>query len=478
MNGWIPMRCRLARVGPTLNTWVDWFIPEEMKQSRDMVQAVRMFLFSHLFGPFLGHTISISMLYLQGWQADASWWILFAALSAFWPLALVLRLTGWYLPLSLISIQNLMFCIFWGCYQYGGTSSPILPWLVTVPLLAFFYLPERSTRILVTAQIAVNLALFFGFYSTFGFREGMENHSLVLLGLVSTVCASLYVSGMALYYASIVYSQGELEEEVHQHLETERKLREATGQAQRALMAKSQFLAKMSHELRNPLNAIIGYSEILIEDLGEQDTQETRDLTSIRCAGHRLLGLINELLELARLEAGKVDLRLQELRLGEILEKLSAQFAPAVQANGNQLIVRPAPAALVGDPDLVHRVAEGLLSNAVKFTRNGRITVSVSVQADSWTLSVADTGEGIPQTRLATLFDTFGRDEDETASKYGDEVRLGLPLSHRYCRLMGGRLSVESKVGVGTTATMTLPRTVSRPTETAAPEMVLRPATA
>ncbi|MGH7487267.1 MAG: hypothetical protein ACREMY_16960, partial [bacterium] len=202
------MGTRLTNFTTRLNASVDWFIPEHLKQSRNMLQAVRMFLFSHLFGPLLGHTISLSMLYIGG-QADLSWWILFLAITAFWPFAIVLRLTGWYVPLALISIENLLFCIFWGCYQYGGMTSPIMPWLVTVPLLAFFYLPERSTRIMVTVLIVANLVLFYGVYSTMGFREtAAAPHGLVLLGLVSTLCASVYVSMMALYFASIVYSQG------------------------------------------------------------------------------------------------------------------------------------------------------------------------------------------------------------------------------------------------------------------------------
>ena len=254
---------RLANFVPRLNASVDWFIPAHLKQSRITLQAVRMFLFSHLFGPFLGHTITLSMLFIGG-EADLSWWILFLAISAFWPFAIVLRLTGWYVPLALVSIENLMFCIFWGCYQYGGISSPIMPWLVTVPLLAFFYLPERSTRIIVAILIAVNLALFYAVYSAVGFHEIVATHGLVFLGLVSTLCASAYVSMMALYCANIAFSQGELEQEVQHHQATEQMLRDATGQAQRALLAKSDFLAKMSHELKNPLNAIIGYSEILI----------------------------------------------------------------------------------------------------------------------------------------------------------------------------------------------------------------------
>jgi len=464
------MRIWPANLAPRLNASVDWFIPAQLKQSRDLLQAIRVFVFSHLFGPFLGHTISLSMLYL-GAEADLSWWILFISISAFWVYPIVLRLTGWYTPLALISIQNLMFCIFWGCYQYGGISSPIMPWLVTVPLLGFFYLPERATRITVSALIVANLALFYGVYTAIGFRESVAPHALVVLGLVSTLCASVYVSMMALYFASIVFSQGELEQEIHLHQETERKLRDATSQAQRALLAKSGFLAKMSHELKNPLNAIIGYSEILIEDADGTDSQKRQDLTSIRTAGFRLLGLINDLLELSRLEAGKVGLRSSEFEFADFFEDIASQARPAIIDSGNELLLQRPPAGrIVCDAQKLRRVIEGLLSNAVKFTRDGRITLSASLRNDTWIVSIADTGIGITQAQMASLFETFGRSEDETASRYGDEARLGLPLAHRYCKLMGGTLTVQSEPGVGSTVTVTVPRQSPGAGEPGAPE--------
>lgn len=452
------MGTRLANFTTKLNASVDWFIPERLKQSRNLLQAVRMFLFSHLVGPFLGLTIAFFMLYVNG-QADLSWWIFFFAVTAFWPFALVLRLTGWYVPLALISIENLMFCIFWGCYQYGGISSPIMPWLVTVPLLAFFYLPGRSTRIVVAVLILANLALFYGVYSAFGFPETVAPHGLVVLGLVSTLCASVYVSMMALYFASIVFSQGELEQEVQRHQATERELLDATSQAQRALLAKSVFLAKMSHELKNPLNAIIGYSEILMEDVADAQTQKSKDLTSIRGAGHRLLQLIDHLLELSRLEAGKVELSVGEFEFARLVEKMAAQSRPSIAASGNELIVQLPPAGRITcDPAKLQRVVEDLLSNAAKFTKNGRVKLSAAIREDAWTVTVADTGVCIAPSQMSSLFETFSASEDETASNYGDEVRLGLPLAYLYCRLMGGDLSVQSELGLGTTVTVTLPR--------------------
>jgi signal transduction histidine kinase len=451
------MQNSLKTLAARVNSAVDWFIPEKLKSSPDLLQGVRMFLFSHLFGPFLGHTISLYVLYVQG-GADLSWWIFFLAITAFWPFPFVLRLTSWYVPLALLSIQNLMFCVFWGCYQYGGMSSPILPWLVTVPLLAFFYLPERKTRIIVSLLIVANLAVFYGIYSAVGFRPTVPLDDLVVLGLISTLCASVYVSMMALYYANIVSSQAELEQEVERHKATAHQLREATLQVERAMLAKSEFLAKMSHELRNPLNSIIGYSEILIEGLDPAKDQKYRDLTSIRSAGHRLLELINDLLDLSKLEAGKMELHSDRINLNDLFDELAAKWAPVIAESGNKFKVEPAPVAeVVCDAPKLRRVIENLLSNAAKFTKGGRILLTGSIAAGVLKVAVEDTGVGIAESEIEGLFDTFGNTDQETASNYGDDVRLGLPLAHRYCRLMGGELSVTSKLGLGSRFILSVP---------------------
>lgn len=446
----------LKNLGSRINLSVDWFIPERLKSSGYLVN-IRMFLFSHLFGPFLGHTISLSMLYIDG-GADASWWVFFLAVTAFWPFPLLLRRTGWYVPLSLLSIENLMFCVFWGCYQYGGVSSPIMPWLVTVPLLAFFYLPGRATRIIVGLLIFANLAVFYGIYCVYGFPERVALDLLVVLGLVSTFCASIYVSMMALYYANIVSSQAELEQEVELRRTTEQKLREATEQVERATLAKSEFLAKMSHELKNPLNSIIGYSEILIEGLGESVNQKYQDLETIRGAGLRLLELIDDLLDLSKLEAGKMKLDREKIELRNMFDGIAAKWGPMIVESGSELRVEP-PAAvnIICDATKLRRVVENLLSNAAKFTKKGRITFSASMHEDVLAVSVEDTGVGISEHQIGRLFETFGNTENETASNYGADVRLGLPLAHRYCRLMGGELSVKSKFGFGSRFTMRLP---------------------
>ena len=215
----------------------------------------------------------------------------------------------------------------------------------------------------------------------------------------------------------------------------------------------------MSHELKNPLNAIIGYSEILIEDSDETNVQTRQDLDTIRSAGHRLLQLIDTLLELSRLEAGKAELRVEEFDLADFVQKMVSLSRPSIAARGNELIVRALPAGRIAcDAQKLERVVEGLLSNAAKFTQNGRITVSASIQDSTCTVSIEDTGVGIGQDRMASLFETMGTSDDETSSKYDDQVRLGLPLAYRYCRLMGGNLLVESQLGQGSKVIVSLPR--------------------
>jgi signal transduction histidine kinase len=451
------MRDSLSKAIDRVNAAVDWFIPPKLQSSGEPLQGVRMFLFSHLFGPFLGHTISLSMLFIQG-GADLHWWIFFLAVTAFWPMALVLRWTGRYVPLALLSIENLMFCIFWGCYSYGGINSPILPWLVTVPLLAFFYLPKRSTRIIVGLQIGCNLLVFYAIYATVGFPASVEMNGLVALGMVSTFCAGVYVSMMALYYASIVSSQAELEQEVKRHKETELRLRAATAQIEQAMQAKSEFLAKMSHELRNPLNSIIGYSEVLIEGLDPANQQKLKDLMSIRRAGDRLLELINDLLDLSKLEAGKMELHGDQIDLRCLFDGLALNWRQSIEDSGNKLQLLPPPSVEIAcDEQKLRRVIDNLLSNAAKFTKDGRVTFSASIETGAVVLSVADTGIGIAADEIGKLFETFGNAGDETDSNYGDDVRLGLPLAYRYCRLMGAELSVRSELGVGSTFTVRLP---------------------
>ena len=244
---------------------IDWFIPDELLADREMRTRARMFLFSHMFGPILGNVIPGYLLWADP-KSLVRLSILGGSICCFWLFPFLLKYTGRYTLLSYISIQNLLFAILWGCYFYGGLSSPFLPWLVTVPLLAFFYLgASAQSCTVILLQISGSMAAFIAQFALGGdLPHTIELSDMQGIGIISIISASIYVSMMALYYAGILASQSELEREVSEHLETADKLREAASQAERASAAKAEFLARMSHELRTPLNAVIGYSEMLL----------------------------------------------------------------------------------------------------------------------------------------------------------------------------------------------------------------------
>jgi signal transduction histidine kinase len=454
----------LAHSLTALNEFVDWFIPAEIAGDREMRKQARMFLISHLFGPFIGNTVPLA-LYILDPQPGYAVAVLAISITGFWIFPFVLRAFGHYNLLALVSIQNLMFCILWSCFFYGGVTSPTLPWVLTIPLLAFFYIgSEPRLRLIVLGMFALNFAVFWGFSMSGHARmPAMDFAALQGLGLVSTVAASLYVTMMALFYAKVLASQGELETEMRGHLATAAELRRATEEAERAGAAKADFLAKMSHELRTPLNAVIGYSQILIEDAADEEDEETAaDLERIHSAGHHLLRLVNEILDLSKIEAGKMELDNTSFAIEPLIEETLAQFRTAAERNGNTLTlsVEPGLDVMVGDCSKLRQALSQLLDNAVKFTRNGTIKLRASLssrgEAKRLTLRVEDTGIGIAADQITRLFEQFTVGDDSSASKYGG-TGLGLALGRKLCRLMGGDILVESREGVGSAFSIVVP---------------------
>jgi signal transduction histidine kinase len=231
---------------------------------------------------------------------------------------------------------------------------------------------------------------------------------------------------------------------------------------------KSAFLANMSHELRTPLNAIIGYSEMLreeAEDLGEQTFLP--DLQRINAAGKHLLGLINDILDLSKIEAGRMDLFLESIEVNNLIRDVQAIVQSLVEKNGNVLIVEcPEDAGTMqADQTKVRQALFNLLSNAAKFTDHGTISLTVRRESDDWlTFAVSDTGIGMTEEQLSRLFEAFSQAEASTRSRYGG-TGLGLAISRHFCRLMGGDLTVESVYGRGSTFTVRLPAVVRDVTE-------------
>ncbi|NWG14944.1 MAG: response regulator [Acidobacteria bacterium] len=270
----------------------------------------------------------------------------------------------------------------------------------------------------------------------------------------------------------------------------------ARDQALEASRAKSVFLANMSHELRTPLNAIIGYSEMLqeeAEDLGQDEF--VPDLQKINSAGKHLLSLISDILDLSKIEAGRMDLYLENFDLATMINDVVTTIQPLIQKNKNTLVVESSEplGSMYADLTKVRQIIFNLLSNASKFTERGQITLTVermkpltgtgeedhdfilhhlppAVQGGSSFIlfKVSDTGIGMTPEQIDKLFQEFSQADASTTRKYGG-TGLGLAISRHFCQMMGGDILVESKVGHGSTFTIRLPAQVAKTEPTASP---------
>ncbi len=240
------------------------------------------------------------------------------------------------------------------------------------------------------------------------------------------------------------------------------ELAQARDAALDANRVKSQFLANMSHELRTPLNAIIGYAELILEEAVELEAKSLEgDAEKIRAAGRHLLGLINDILDLSKIEAGKIELFFEDVVLTDLLEEVVTTITPLARLRGNTIVVEHhlEESSVQADLTRLKQILYNLVSNANKFTENGTVTIETKVDPDdggAFLVSVTDTGIGMSTEQMARLFKPFMQADASTTRRYGG-TGLGLTISQRFCEMMGGHLAVQSDEGQGSCFTIRLP---------------------
>ncbi|GAP65200.1 PAS domain S-box [Mizugakiibacter sediminis] len=247
------------------------------------------------------------------------------------------------------------------------------------------------------------------------------------------------------------------------HVRLEQALRLAKAEAEAANLTKSAFLANMSHELRTPLNTIIGLSELVAEELAERGQAHFAEpMRRVVAAGRHLLALINDILDLSRIEAGRIELHPEPCRLHDLIDTVVGVVQPLADANGNRIEVHYAddPGVLSLDSTRVKQILLNLLSNACKFTRAGDVRVDVDTVHDAHgsrlVIAVADTGIGIEAEQMERIFEPF-RQADQTIARRFGGTGLGLSICRQLCNLMGGALDVASTPGAGSVFTLSLP---------------------
>ena len=255
------------------------------------------------------------------------------------------------------------------------------------------------------------------------------------------------------------------DQEVRKKLELNNaELIESQKAAEAANAAKSTFLANMSHELRTPLNAIIGYSEMLIEDAEDENEDFIPDLDKINSSGKHLLGLINDILDLSKVESGKMELYLEEFELSKILTEIDATIKPLIEKNNNKLTLNIDPdiSTIKADITKIRQIMLNLLSNSSKFTKDGEISFSIiksKSMENAYDFIVSDSGIGMSKDQVEKVFKPFTQADEKTTRKFGG-TGLGLTITKMFAEMMGGDINLTSKEGEGTTFTVTIPRIV------------------
>lgn len=318
------------------------------------------------------------------------------------------------------------------------------------------FLFSRIEYCLINAEMRKNTKADMGIEVVFGGKRYQVNSDRIqILDLLLST------------YESTVEKNRELEKTVLELRKTQRELIKAKEYAEQTSKYKSEFLANISHEIRTPLNIIVGIADSMIESDNLTEEQKN-NLTVLKNASNTLLNMLNDILDLSKIEAGKIELRLEPFDIAKLISEVTALFKDLAKSKGIELrfsMDTELPKILVGDPSKIKQVLINLISNAVKFTEQGSITIDVKrdkgqINSDDKTLTVqftvSDTGIGIPPDKLDHIFDAFVQADGSTTRRHGG-TGLGLSISRGLVEIMGGILSVKSELGKGSSFNFSLP---------------------
>ena len=363
----------------------------------------------------------------------------------------------------------------WTTRYYAVAVLTAAAWSASSLLLVVHATPQ-STLMLAIMMFAVTAI---GSNSLASHLPSAVTFIVVILGPIAGVMVSdtdpvVRVSGLAVMVGilALIATVVRAGHETTALLRTELRLSDAVaeamdarGEAERASVAKSEFLANMSHELRTPLNAILGYSEMLGEDARANGSESVaKDLDRITSAGRHLLALITDVLDLSKIEAGRMELHVETLDVAAVVQRVVDTSGALASAAGNAVTVEGLESlgTIRSDPLKLQQVLLNLVGNACKFTSNGQVHITCTRQrgdtGDRVVIAVRDTGIGMTPEEMSRLFSQFMQADNSATRQYGG-TGLGLAISQQLCRLMGGEITVESRFGQGSTFTVHLPAT-------------------
>lgn len=457
--------------GRKLGNLLDHFIPAEMQVNAESHRRARMFMLSHVFGPVLGNSIPIYMA-VTDISRDYRVVVFFLSILMFWAYPFLLRKTGRYQLISLISVQNLTFCAIWACYAYGGMASPFLPWILIFPLLGFLYLPPTGRmRNILLVQIFGSVAFFIGLCFSGIPLPAVDLAELQTIGMISMASVAIYFGMMSLYFAKMFHEQREFTRELNGLVSTSDNLRNLTAAANQASAAKADFVAGMSHELRTPLNAIIGYSQLLLEEAEEEkDDASIADLGHVHRAGSDLLRLIDDILAFSRIEAGKMSLNAAPDHARNHVEQWSRELREIQRGADYEIELRTAGELpeLRTDWTCAGATIKHLAAGIATHRQSGRLDICIeAAKGSGLAVRFADRSIDGDCRPIAIILEMFEHSDDSSPTKYGG-TGIELALSFKLAQFLCGSIEQDEGPNGAGGVLLTLPDLSSLQRELAA----------